>query len=307
MPGLFEQKLDASEMIFFQRQLESVKKKTYDKKYPNLKARSLLSPDFTTHPGAKTITYRSFSNFGIAKFIANYAKDLPRAGIKGQEFVSNVREIGVSYGWTWKDVQSAAMVGLNLADREAMAAKRAFLQLENTTAWSGNAENNIPGFFSNPNLPTAAATADGSGASPLWSTKTADQIIRDVGDCIQGVGQNTNGVEIPNTFLFPHNRLPSLTARIPDTSMTVLEFLKKTYPEITVWDYLVELNTAGTGATAMMVAYNRDPEYLTLEIPQDFLQLPVQEEGLEYKVPCVGSCGGVIMYYPLSANTLYGI
>ena len=66
MHGLFEQKLDASEMIFFQRQLESVKKKTYDKKYPNLKARSLLSPDFTTHPGAKTITYRSFSTFCIA-------------------------------------------------------------------------------------------------------------------------------------------------------------------------------------------------------------------------------------------------
>lgn len=307
MPGLFEQKLDASELIFFQRELESVKKKAYDKKYPQLKARSLLSPDFTSHPGSKTITYTSFSNFGIAKFIANYAKDLPRAGIKGQEFTSNVREIGVSYGWTWKDVKSAAKVGLNLVDREAMAAKRAFLQLENTTAWSGNAENNILGFFSNANLPTAAATADGSGSSPLWINKTPDQIIRDVGACIMAVGQNTNGVEDPNTFLFPHNRLPSLTARIPDTSMTVLEFLKKTYPQITVWDYLVELNTAGTGATAMMVAYNRDPEYLTLEIPQDFLQLPVQEEGLEYKVPCVGSSGGVIMYYPLAANSTYGI
>lgn len=309
MPNLFnENKLDASELIFFQRQVEQIKQKTYDKKYPTLKARSLISPDFTTHAGAKTITYRQYSQFGVAKIIANYARDLPRAGVKGAEFTSPVKEIGSSYGWTWKDVQSAAMTGLNLADRESMAAKRAFLQKENTIAWLGDTEYNIPGFLTNANLPTAAAEADGTGASPLWSTKTVDQIVRDVDDMIHGVGENTNGVEQPNTVLIPHNRWSSMTKRLSGgNDKTVLTFLKETFPEITVWDWLVELNTAGTDSSAMMVAYNRDPEYMTLEIPQDFLQMPVQEEGLEYQVPCVGSSGGVIMYYPLSANSVYGI
>ena len=304
---LFENKLDSSELIFFQRQLESVKKKTYDKKYPQLKARSLISPDFTTHPGAKTITYRQFSQFGMAKIIANYAKDLPRAGIKGEEFTSKVKEIGASYGWSWKDLQSAAKVGLPLADKEAVAAKRGYLQLENSIAWNGDAANGLPGFLTNTNIPEAAAAADGSGALSTWASKTADQMIRDVSDMIEGVSQNTNGVESPNTVLFPHNRIQYLKTRIPDTSLTVLQFLKETNPQITLWDWLVELNSAGVGSTAEMIAYNRDPEYLTLEVPQDFLQLPVQEEGLEYMVPCVGSTGGVIVYYPLSANLVYGI
>ena len=40
-----ENKLDASELVFFQRQVEQIKQKAYDKKYPALKARSLISPD----------------------------------------------------------------------------------------------------------------------------------------------------------------------------------------------------------------------------------------------------------------------
>lgn len=305
--GVFEQKLDSSELLFMQRELGNVKTQTYDKKYPQLKARQLIYPNFSNDPGAKTITYKSYSQLGVAKFIANYANDLPRVSVKGQEFTSNVREIGTSYGWSWKDVKAASKAGVALSDREAQAAKRAFLQLENSTAWNGNSENNIPGFFSNSNIPDAAAAADGAGSSSLWSTKTADQIIRDVGDMIHGVSQNTNGVEIPDTVLIPHNRWNYMTKRLPDSNMTVLSFLKETYPEITVWDWLVELNSAGTGSTAMMVAYNRDPMNLTLEIPQDFLQMPVQEKGLSYEVNCVGSCGGVIVYYPLSANMVYGI
>lgn len=303
-----EQKLDASELIFFQRQLEQVKTRTYDKKYPMLKARNLISPDFSTNAGAKSITYRSYSQFGVAKVIANYAKDLPRAGVKGEEFTSPVKELGASYGYSWKDVQSAAMANVNLVDREAMAAKRAIMQKENSIAWLGDTEHNIPGFLTNANLPTAAAAADGTGASSLWSTKTVDQIVRDIDDMIHGVSQNTNGVEQPNTVLIAHNRWPSMTKRLSGgNDKTVLQFLKETFPEITVWDWLVELNTAGTGSTAMALAYNRDPEYVEMQVPQDFLQLPVQEEGLEYQVPCVASTGGTILYYPLSANSIYGI
>ena len=53
MGGVFqnENKLDASELIFFQRQVEHIKSKTKDKKYPTLKARNLLFPNFEVNAG----------------------------------------------------------------------------------------------------------------------------------------------------------------------------------------------------------------------------------------------------------------
>ena len=57
----------------------------------------------------------------------------------------------------------------------------------------------------------------------------------------------------------------------------------------------------------IMIAYRRDPDAFTLEIPQMFEQLPVQERGLEFVVPCHSRIGGVIIYYPLSMAIGEGI
>jgi hypothetical protein len=56
-----------------------------------------------------------------------------------------------------------------------------------------------------------------------------------------------------------------------------------------------------------MVAYKKDPDMFTLEIPQMFEQLPVQERNLEYVIPCHARIGGVIIPYPLSLYIMEGI
>jgi hypothetical protein len=52
-------KLDADESIFFARELESVKSKTYDRLYPEYKALSLIPVSEEVDPGAETIKYES--------------------------------------------------------------------------------------------------------------------------------------------------------------------------------------------------------------------------------------------------------
>src|SRR5262249_12893374 len=154
-------KLDANEQIFFERQLESVKAKTYDVKYPNLKARTLIPVSFETPQGAKSITYYQYDQVGMAKIVANYAKDFPRVTIKGKKFTSPVEGLGDSYGYTIDDIKAAAMAGVALEQREANAAKRAMAQLENRLAYFGDTQTNIPGFFTNANVPETAVAADG--------------------------------------------------------------------------------------------------------------------------------------------------
>jgi len=302
-------KLDASENVFFERQVESVKATTYDKKYPNLKARTLIPVNFNTPQGAEAITYYQYDQVGVAKIVANYAKDFPRVSVKGKKFTSPVEPLGDSYAYTVNDIKAAAMANLNLEQREANAAKRAMMQLENKLAFFGDGTTGIPGFLSNVNVPETAVVADGSGASTLWINKSPDQILRDVNDMIGNINTITKGVEIANTVLLPLSSW-NLIKRLrvsPLDKTTVLQALKEENPEITMWDYLNELETAGPGGEKEMVAYDRTPDALTLEIPWEFEQFPPQLEALEYVVYCFEKCGGTIVYYPLSINKAYGM
>lgn len=301
-------KLDANEQLFFSRQLEFIEKATYDIRYPGLKARELIPVSFEVPEGAKNITYRQYDMVGMAKIVANYATDFPRVTVKGKEFTSPVKRLGDSYEYSEDDIKAAMLANIDLDGMEAAAAKRGILQKENSIAWNGDADTNLPGFLSNSNIPEAAAAATGAGGLTTWASKTPDQIVDDVSDMIGSIGTATNGVEAANTVIFPQNRWNLIsTRRIPDTNMTILAYLKQVHPEITLWTWINELNTAGVGNVAEMCAYNRDPMFLKLHIPLDFTQYEPQVEGLNYKIPCSSKTGGTIVYYPLSATLVYGI
>lgn len=300
--------LDADESVFFSRQLEYVKTKTYDRKYPTLMARTLFPVSFDVNPGAKTITYQQWDWVGMAKIISNYARDIPRVDLRGKEFTGNIRSLADSYGYSIQDVRAARMAGVPLETRKAAAAKQAILMLEDEIALNGDADHKLHGLNSHPNIPDVAIPADGTGSSALWSTKTDEQIIRDVNLLVSSIVDGTNGVETPDTLVLPLGAFQTAsTKKVGDTGKTVRQWILETSPyikNIIVWP---KLKGAGAGGTDLMFAYQRDPEKLTLEIPQDFEQFPVQEKGLEFEINCHERFAGLIVYYPLSVAKADGI
>lgn len=302
-------KLDAGETMYFARELEFIKGKSYDVKYPELKARSLFPISYEAGPGAESITYSQYDHLGVAKIISNYANDLPRADVKGKQFTAPVRSLGDSYGYNLQEIRSAKMTGKPLEQRRANAAKRAVLWLENTISIFGDAESGLTGFLSNPNYTVVAVPATGTGSSTAWATKTPDQILFDMNTVANKPFSVTKGVEMADTLLLPIDQYTyiSSTARSANSDTTILEYFLKNNPFIKSVDWLNELKGAGVGGSDSMVAYRRDPDALTLEIPQDFEQLPVQEEGLEFIIPCHSRLGGVLIYYPLSIARSDGI
>lgn len=300
---------DGDESIFFERELESLKSRTYDIKYPELKARALFPVSFEAGPGAESIAYEQYSQVGMAKLLANYAADLPRADIGAKKFSSPVKGSGASYGWNVQEIRAAAMAGKPLQSRKANAAKRAHLALENNIAFFGNSDSNLPGFLSNTNISTVVLPADGTGATITWSTKTPDQIIRDINLMTRTVHSVSKGVEFADTLLLPIEQYNLIydTPRSDKSDLSVAKWVLANNPHLKAIEWCEELNGTGAGSTDQMVAYNRNPEKLTLEVPQDFEQFPVQERGLEFVVPTHMRIGGVIIYYPLSVAKAIGI
>ena len=55
------------------------------------------------------------------------------------------------------------------------------------------------------------------------------------------------------------------------------------------------------------MSYKKDPEVLTLEIPQEYEEMPPQAKNLQFHVPVHARIGGVIVYYPIAMAYMDGL
>lgn len=304
-------RMDQEMTVFFARELEQRKAKTYDIIKAPLRAFDLIPVSSEVSPGAEAIVYAQYDMTGIARIIANYADDLPRADVKGKEFTAKVKSVGNSYGYSIQEIRAAMYAGLPLEQRKANAAARAQRETWNQIAFFGDAEHGLPGWLTNANIPSAFVTVGAEGGTE-WSTKTPDEILKDMNDLVNGIVDLTNGAEQPDTLVLPitqHSHIAS-TPRTSGTDTTILDFFLKNNPFIKNVEWANELSsTACTDLFSgeIMVAYKKDPDKFTLEMPQMFEQFPPQERGLEYIVPCHSRIAGVLSYYPLSQAIGIGI
>lgn len=314
--------LDDAQTIFFARELESVKSKTYDTIRAPLKAFELIPVDNSAGSGAETIVYYQYDSTGIARIIANYADDLPRADVKGKEFIARIRSIGNSYGYSLQEIRAAQFAGKSLDQRKSDAAVTAQRELWNKIAFYGDETHGLQGWLTNPNIPSNSVAADGAGgggSSTLWVNKTPAQILRDLNTLVNGIVGLTNGAEKPDTVVMPiaQYTLLATTQFSAGTDTTILDYFLKNSPFVKTVEWANELKNANRDAIMgagndpfvgdIMIAYQKSSDKLTFEMPQPFEQLPAQERGLEFVVPCHSRVGGTLVYYPLSMSIGEGI
>lgn len=78
----FDSAEDAS--VFFARELDYIKAKSYDKVYPEFTALNHFPISHDVPEGAETATYYSYEKTGFADDHSNYATDLPESGCEGR-------------------------------------------------------------------------------------------------------------------------------------------------------------------------------------------------------------------------------
>lgn len=301
--------LDAAESAFFGRQLESIATKTYDQKFPPLKARRFIPVNNQVDNGSDVYTFRAFSQFGVAKIIASYSDDLPRADVKGQEFSVKIKSIGDSYGYNLQEIRAAKKATLDLDAKRAASARRAMEVLIDTIAFAGDGKTNMMGLASIPNA-GAYTVPLGAGGLSAWASKTPTEILTDLNGIENKIVVDTNENELPDTLLLPlaQFQLISVTpmsATIPN--VTILEYFLRTSQYVKSVDTWNKLAGAGSASSDRMICYRRDPDAIELIIPQEFEQLAPEPRGLEWLIACHARIAGVVAYYPLSISYGDGI
>ncbi len=308
----FDSVEDAS--IFFARELDYIKSKSYDKIYPEFTAINHFPITHEVPEGAESTTYYSYEKTGFAEIISNYATDLPRADVKGTPSTAYIKSVGTSYGYSVQDMRASRMAGKSLDTRRAEAARYAADRTTNVIAFAGNKKNNLMGMLSpENNIPLfTLSTVEVDGVTYTdFRHKSAAQILDDINAMFAYQSKLTKNVERADTLALPASVFIDISTRqVPNTGYTVLRFLKENAPYLKdiisapeLEDDAEETNPYGEN---VLLLYTNSAEKFSLEIPMAFYQYPLQNRNLEVVVPCEERVAGIILYYPMSALIAVG-
>ncbi len=312
----FDSAEDAS--VFFARELDYVKTRSYDVLYPEFTALNKFPVTSEADPGAETVTYYTYEKQGVAKVISNYADDLPRADVNGKPSTAFVKSIGDSYGYSAQEMRASRLAGKSLDARKAEAARYAIDNATNIIAWKGDPDNNLLGVLSTAQNIPLYSLPNGASGHANWRAKTADEILADVSGMQMQVAETTNNVERPDTLCVPADVYMDIsTRRIPDTGITVLAFILDHAPYIKEVISAAELGAknvdtnpyaaADNSGAGVAFLFTNDERKLALENPMPFYQYTLQARNLESVIPCEARTAGVIVYYPMSALIAVGV
>jgi hypothetical protein len=285
--------------VFFARQLDFVKARTYERLYPEMLA-AVLVPDATDVPEwAETISVTTYDAVGMAKIIANYADDLPRADVRGVEIRVPVKTLGDSYGYNVNELRASRATGVGLDARKAEAARRAMELKLNTIRIKGDPDYGLYGLFTHPNLPELIFPHAGA-----WSALNGTQIIENLNMMmgqfkIQNYGMHTaNFLGLaPDAFLAMSTK--TFLANGLTTPITALSFFRTLYPGVEVMN-VFECRGAGADGHDVALLYERSIDNISHEYVMPFTQLPPEARNLEFVVNCIARSGGVHIWYPLA-------
>ncbi len=296
------ERLDSSQLLFFTRQLEVIKKTQYNEKNKLLYGASLIPVDPDVRgEGIETVTYRSYSRIGVASFIGDYGGSIPRADIFGTEVSAHIKRVASSFGYTIFEIKKAIRAGINLKSGRADAAYRAVSEKIDYILWNGDSKRNLQGFLNYPGI-QEYVTPDGATSAPEWSTKTPAEIYADMRAMVKIPYINTKQIEKPDTLLLPTEQYELIKDIQFSTAsdLTIMEYFKRNNPDVTVLS-IPDLEVVGDGGSDRMMAYVRDVDHLTQLFPVPTKQeKEFQESPFSYIIIVWAEHGGIIIYYPQS-------
>lgn len=299
--------------IYFARELDQVKGKTYDRQYPELTALAHFPQTSEINPGAETFTFYSYDEVGLAEIISNYSDDLPRVDVLGKPQTVHIRSLGDAYGYSVQEMRAASFTGRPLDASKASAARRGIETRHNIIAFIGDPKTGMLGVFSEGNGVPRYVIPNANGQDTgTWDKKNAQEIINDISGMHDAVDNMTNSVEKPDTLMIAssvHSMM--MKTIIPGTATTVLAFITENFKWLKNIIPAPELNATNKACnnTGKNIAflYTDSAEKFSVETPMPFYQHPAQNKNLEVEIACESRVAGTTFYYPLSAIIAVGI
>lgn len=302
-------------LSFLISQSAHIQAEVYRKQYPDIQYPKIVPVDTSAPEWVRTITHYSMDRVGKSKRITPNSTDIPMAEVSHAKHDVGVEMEGIGYGYNEEELAHAQYVRMNIQADKADAARRAAEEALDNYVINGDAASGWDSFIKSSAVTAVDSPADGAGNSTYWKNKSALQIIRDVNDLLLGVYTKSKTVEMADTICVPpHVWSDLVSVVIPNTAMTVLEFIeqKNVYTRRTRMPLgIIELRgleSAAAGNKGRLIAYRRDMSVLRLHLPKPFRFEPAMKVGpWSYYVPGSFRTGGLEVRRPSTFRYLDAI
>jgi hypothetical protein len=303
--------LDASESLFFKRQLEAISTTLYEQLYPENNARDLIPPVTDNPDWAREYTQRMVERVGRAKFIGDEADDLPLTDAIASERSKIIKPLGDSYKFSIFDIKAAAATNTPLQDQRAKSARRGVDDLIDQTLMLGSTPHNLEGLLTLANTQTLAAGAK-SGGGLTWAAGNPKEVSDDVTGLVslivETLENRKDAMFSRFVIVIPYKQYRQLaTTQFSQASdAKILDWLKG---DPSIEDVVPSrwCKGAGAGGTDRMVVFPRTNEVVGAIVPVDFMTEPPEKRNLTYIVNCWATCGGITCPYPVAVGYMDGI
>lgn len=294
--------LDSDQGIYFARELEQIDKTMYEVKLAPLEAELLLPRRKAVPLGINTHTWRMFDGKGEAVPSSGSEDAVPMVDVSADESSEKLQSWALGYGWTLEELDTARATGMPLDTMRAERVRRGLNEKLNNMALNGYSAKGIKGLFNLANTLTYTTPATGSSSGTSFESKDAEKCLIDLTGMVDAIPDGTldieGGANKPMTMLLPKSKIRVLSTKFFDsTTDDVLSRFKRIRPNVTIIgaNYL---DSAGSGQATRGMVY--DPQMVEWLVCLPFQQMPVEQKGFKFAIPCRARGGGVFTQYPKS-------
>jgi hypothetical protein len=288
-------------LSFAVKQSSYIERQVIEKKYPQIKYPRMVPVDTSASPFAGSVTFFTQDIVGQAKFINGKGDDIPLVNITKDKFEQTVNDGALAYQFSLFEIGQAMELGRSLQADGAMAIRTIYEQFVEETTFLGNTAVGAEGLYNMTGITTASAGA-------TFAASTADEILAIVNTAITAVETETKGIEMVDTIVLPLKIAGGLERRIPDTSITILDFLRNNnrYTRQTNLPLMIEFDFR-LDSLNKMVVYRRDPSVLKLHMPMPLRFLPPQLNNVSVKVPAMFRFAPLEIRAPKAVRYISGV
>jgi hypothetical protein len=247
--------------------------------------------------GAREYGWLELGHVGNAGIVADGSMDVPTADVEGAYNTARVHTVATSIVYSTQDLRASSLQGMfDIASEKVAAAREAYDREINRLILEGEQTKGLSGVLTVGGLSTVATTGN-------WATATPSQIVADFTQAVDEIFVATDTVESPDTAVFPSEvwtRITTLQNSIA-SDITVLDYLKRAFPEITLWTY------DGGLPDSTAVVYSRDKSRIRCVMPMVLRPTPLEQRGLSFRMAFESRFGGVVAMRPRARCLLTGI
>ena len=299
-----------STLAYFVNQLDNLDRKLYEPLYNVTWGRDINLRTGITMANESTSFIRSnIGGIGTQRaqgkpWISPNTTTLPGVSVNGERVVLPLRLLGQEISYTSVELERSQLVGQPIDAAKFNAMNIMYQMNTDEMVYVGDTDVGATGLV-NSSLVTSAAVANGTAGTPQWTTKTPDEILKDVNDMVTAAWQASGFAACPDKVLLPPAQFAYISSQKVSTAgnVSILQFLEDNSISLRVNGRKLDIQPVkwltGRGAAGAdrMVAYTNQEDKVR------FPMVPVRREtpyylGIKFNAPYIWAFGEVEFIYP---------